>query len=73
MKKMEKKKYTPEERFQIREKYFETFDELPHIPRGCRCEITDLMEVAIERGEPLKFAEYESRIKPIKHKDGVVY
>ena len=73
MKKTEKKKYTPEERLAIREKYFEKFLELPMIPRGCRCEITDLMEMAIERGEPLKFREYEHRIKALPYKEGVVY
>ena len=67
------KKYTKEEKIMIREQYLKKYSNLPYVPRGCCCEITDLMEAAIKRGKPLKYNEYEERIKQHKERDGVIY
>ena len=68
---MKRKRYTPEEAERIEERYLEKFGDLPPTPICfSRFAILDLMEKAIERGEPLKWEEYENRFH---YKEGVTY
>ena len=68
---MKRKRYTPDEREQIEERYLEKFGNLPPTPICFSISsILDLMEMAIDRGEPLKWEEYE---KWFHYKKGVTY
>ena len=68
---MKRKRYSPEERELIEELYLNKFGDLPPVPICfSRSSILDLMEKAIERGEPLKWEEYEKRFH---YKEGVTY
>ena len=57
-----RKKYSHEEREIIINNYLKKFEELPPTPIGFGINsILDLMEQAVERGEPLKWDEYQNR------------
>lgn len=70
---MHKKKYTPEECEQLEELYYSRFKKYPPTPIGFSIyPIIDLVEKAIERGEPLTFEECEKRFR-YKKDENIVY
>ena len=59
---MKRKKYSLEECKTIKTNYMSVFKDLPQTPIGFDLlPIIDLMEMAIERGKPLEWNEYEHR------------